>query len=279
MNLAAAAMPPTSAGFFAEWRRREPVFFAAALAHAALIPLALGLMAVDGRTYLDLDIWVKPLKFLVSLTVWFGFLAWAAGWLPRGATASRWWRPFTLVMVVNAALEMIWIGGAAAAGVGSHFNSSSPLWAFGFTMAAFSAVILLGSALVYGAALARGGAPGMDPVFRLSAALGFLASVPLTLVAAFTLGGNGGHFVGGPATDANGLWLMGWARGGGDLRVAHFFALHAMHALPLIGWIAARTLPAGAARLLVLAAAGGWIWLTGFTYFQALAGRPFLPFL
>lgn len=162
MSLAEAATPPSS-GLLADWRRQEPVFFAAALTHAALIPVALALMAVDGRTYLDLNIWVKPLKFLVSLAIWFGFLVWATGWLPSGATAKRWWRPFTIVMVSAAALEMIYLGGAAALGTGSHFNVSTLAWRLAFNAAAVMAVVLTSASLVYGALIIRDRAGPLPP--------------------------------------------------------------------------------------------------------------------
>ncbi|KJV10327.1 hypothetical protein VZ95_05735 [Elstera litoralis] len=48
------------------------------------------------------------------------------------------------------------------------------------------------------------------------------------------MGGQPGHWVGGIASDAGGLPIVGWARDGGDLRVAHFFGLHLMQALPLL---------------------------------------------
>jgi hypothetical protein len=72
---------------------------------------------------------------------------------------------------------------------------------------------------------------------------------------------------------------MGWSREMGDLRIAHFFGTHAMHAVPLFGFVAGRTLAPRAA------VAATWLFAllwTGFclaTFVQALAGRPFLPML
>lgn len=271
---------PAPLGFLAELRRREPIFAAAALAHLLAVAPVLAAMAVDERMHLDVNIWVKPLKFLVSLTVWFAFLAWAAAWLPAGTTRARWWRPFAFAMVGAAALEMLYIGGAAALGTSSHFNVATPVWRAAYNAAAVMAVTLTSASAVYGALILRNRAGPLAPAFRLAAGLGFLLAFPLTLVAAFTLGGNGGHFVGGAGgSDAAGLPLLGWARDGGDLRPAHFLALHTMHVLPVVGWLAARALPDGAGRLAVLAAAAGWVALTAEAYFGALAGRPFLPFL
>ena len=87
----------------------------------------------------------------------------------------------------------------------------------------------------------------------------------------------GGHWVGGTATDAGGLPIVGWVRDGGDLRVAHFFALHAIQLIPLFGaGLAATglrnavTKPALALGILV------YIILVCWTAVEAFAARAFL---
>jgi hypothetical protein len=69
---------------------------------------------------------------------------------------------------------------------------------------------------------------------------------------------------------------MGWARDGGDLRVAHFFATHAMHFIPLAGLLAVIALPDRRARVVVYAASAGVTAFVIFTFVQALMGQPFL---
>jgi hypothetical protein len=91
-----------------------------------------------------------------------------------------------------------------------------------------------------------------------------------------TMANGTGHLVGTPLTGAL-LPVMGWSREVGDVRVAHFLATHAMHALPLVG-LAALALPGRAAGA-VWAGAVLYIALTLGTFAQALAGRPFLPWL
>jgi hypothetical protein len=83
-----------------------------------------------------------------------------------------------------------------------------------------------------------------------------------------------GHLVG----DAGGATvpLMGWSREAGDLRVAHFFATHAMHFVPALALVSAVVF-GGARRLPVWLLALGYAGFTIFTLDQALAGRPFLP--
>src|SRR5262249_4858854 len=85
-----------------------------------------------------------------------------------------------------------------------------------------------------------------------------------------------GHWVGGAPTDAGGWWLMKWARDGGDLRVAHFFGMHAMQVLPFVGWLAARSVSRRRAIGLVVLFASLYAAFSTFTFMQALAGRPFV---
>jgi hypothetical protein len=85
-----------------------------------------------------------------------------------------------------------------------------------------------------------------------------------------------GHHVGGSLTDAQGLPVVHWSRDGGDLRVAHFFGLHAMHVLPVVAWLAARLAAPGTARLGLNAFAAAYAGLTVLTFAQAVMGRPFI---
>ena len=65
---------------------------------------------------------------------------------------------------------------------------------------------------------------------RLGLALFVVGSVQ-----GFLIVGNLGHAVPGP-DGGPGLPLINWALDRGDLRVAHFIGLHALQALPLLGF-------------------------------------------
>ena len=114
------------------------------------------------------------------------------------------------------------------------------------------------------------------PAFRLSLVPGAFVSFAATVIIATTLSQGPGHWVGAPQTDAGGLPLLGWSRTGGDLRVAHFWALHAHQLIPLAGWAVVQTRIRGK-RMAVLALAAAYIGLTIFTFLQALSGQPFIP--
>jgi hypothetical protein len=84
------------------------------------------------------------------------------------------------------------------------------------------------------------------------------------------------HWVGGTQSDANGLWLMKWSRDGGDLRVAHFFGMHAMQVLPLLAALLPGRMPHRVAIGMVVAAACLYTLGASYTFVQALHGVPFL---
>lgn len=279
MTYASPPLGTANALGFAALRAREPLFAAAAFVSLfACLPILVA-MAFDERVYQDVSVWSKPLKFLLSTFTYFAMLAFAAAWLPAGVQDRLWYRLWSALIVACAAGELIWIIAAAANGVPSHFNGTTPFMAAAYTAAGIGAVTLLTGALVYGVLIWRSGAPGPDPVFRLSLIAGLILTFPLTFVVAGYLGDAGSHFVGGDASDAQGMLLTGWARDGGDLRVAHFFALHAMHIVPAFGWIAVRAAAPAPARVAVWVFALAYAALTILTFAQALAGRPFLPMI
>lgn len=256
-------------------RRAQPVLAAAALVSLlALAPVMLAL-AIDVRTVNGINIWVKPAKFLVSFVVYYATLAWVFAVLPPGVQASRAGRFVIWAPVVVGLLEMLWLLLAAAQGVPSHFNGGAPVWRLAYLGAGAGAVVLLVAVLVQGVLVARH-ARGLAPALRDALVLGAVIAFGATLVTAGYLSSGTGHWVGGTANDAAGLPLLGWSRDGGDLRVAHFWALHAQQAIPLLGFGLLR-LGRPRARVAVWLGAAAYLAFVAFTFVQAVHGVPFLP--
>ena len=146
-------------------------------------------------------------------------------------------------MSVVAAMgaEIVWISGAAALGTSSHFNPT-PIGMALYAAAGVLAVWFTSSTLVYGLLIARNRRPGFDPALRTGLALGLISTFVLSVAFAGYMSNAGSHLVGAATNDVGGLAVMGWSRAAGDLRVAHFFGTHAMHAVPLAGFVAGRML-------------------------------------
>lgn len=277
LDLTATAAPPRptlSHRLMAD----EPVFTTLGLLLAlATVPL-FAAMALDPRTFQGVDVWVKPAKFAVSLSLYLLTLALFARWMPSGTTGRIWWRLYAWVVALAILAEMAWIGGAAMFGTGSHFNVATPAMSALYAAMGIAAVTLTSATLVMGVAIWRNPATGLPPALRLSLALGLVLTFVLTVVVASRMASALSHHVGTPVTGAM-LPVMGWSREVGDLRVPHFFATHAMHALPLAGLAAAALLPPRAATRAVWVVAAAFTALVALTFAQALRGQPFLPWL
>lgn len=229
-------------------------------------------MALDTREILGINPWIKPTKFAASLALYMLTLSWFAYLIPVRIRESRGFQIYVGVVIACIFAEMIWIGGAAFAGTTSHFNVGSPLMAAAYSAMGVAAVTLTSASLVWGWIIWRNARGRFSRLVAASLIMTFV----LTLPVAGYMSGHGSHFVGAATSDAGGLWLMGWSREVGDLRVAHFFATHTMQIVPvvyaLLLWLAGARLPKGTGSGLI----GAFSVFTIATFVQALDGKPFL---
>jgi len=195
---------------------------------------------VDGREVGGVNLWFKPLKFAISVGIYCLSLAWVLELL--GEKRRRLARIVGVVSVTGLVIEMVIIVGAAAAGLASHFNVSTPLHAALWSIMAFSIVAVWVMALVVSLALFRTdlGDPARSLAIRAGAVLAvigmglaFLMTSPSAQQLADFQGIAGAHAV-GVADGGAGLPLLGWSTVAGDLRIPHFVGMHALQVFPLL---------------------------------------------
>ena len=254
----------------------EPLFAASGLLIGLSLAPTLAAMALDHRQFLGENVWLKPVKFQIALTLYLLTLAFFARWLPAGMTARLSYRIYSGLVIFAIVAELIWISGAAMYGTASHFNVTNPLLQGIYGLMGLLAVLLTSATLVHGIAIWRNPRTGLDPALHLSIALGLVLTFILTLVVAGTLASLPGHLVGTPLTGAT-VPIIGWSREVGDLRAPHFFATHAMHAVPVAGWLAVALLPPRVASPAVWGFAVLFTALVAASFAGALAGLPLIP--
>lgn len=254
MTLALLAPPPA----LASPPNRQ--LLAITLITALAAPPLLAAYALDPRLFQGDNIWLKPLKFHLALTVYTGTLTLFAMLLPERTFTTRAWRAYITLVIACILAELLWIGSAAALGTASHFNLTG-LWSPIYSLMGIAAVILTSLSLAMAPAFWQRRA---DPLM-LSIALGLALTFLLTVPIALTMASGPGHLVGTPVTGAR-FPFMGWSREVGDLRLPHFLATHAMHFVPLAGLTGSRSA--------VWASAAGFTALTLWCFARALMGLP-----
>ncbi|WP_198413828.1 hypothetical protein [Cryobacterium algoritolerans] len=262
---------------------RPLLWLAVAMAGVTVIG-AVGLL-VDPRILTGAPLWAKPLKFAISILVYSLTLSWLLGMLRRGRRLAWWAGTITAVFLV---VEMIVIVGAAAAGLTSHFNVTTPFHAALWSMMAVSIVIVWASALLVAVLLFRAdlGDPARSLAIRAGAlvavagmGLAFLMTGPTAAQLERFQGIAGAHTVGVP-DGGQGLPLLGWSTVAGDLRIPHFVGMHALQLIPLAalllellaGRIPALTEPRTRFRLLWVVI-GLYLGVLALLTGQALAGQ------
>lgn len=254
----------------------------AARVHWATVALSLALVVLylpgvilDPRMVDGAGVWVKPMKFAISFILLSGTLALITTRMSPQAREGFWMRAAAAAIALGFVGEMAYMSVQAGLGEASHFNVGTPYHAAMYTlMAAGATGIVLGIAVI-GLCFWRDAEARAGTGLRLGVLIGLVGSTVLTLITAFYLGGNNGHFVGVPTADAAVIPLFGWSGQVGDLRPAHFMALHMMQAIPLLGLILDRVAPLRAKAGLV---AGSVIWtvLTFAIFAQAILGLPLI---
>lgn len=254
----------------------EPLFAATGLLIGLSLAPTLVAMAVDPREFLGENVWLKPVKFQIALSLYLLTLAFFARWLPAGMTARLSYRIYSGAVVFAVIAELVWIGGAAMYGTASHFNVSDPFLESIYGLMGAFAVLLTSATLVQGIAIWRNPVTGLVPALHLSITLGLVLTFILTLIVAGSLASQSGHLIGTPVSGAR-VPVLGWSREVGDLRVAHFFATHALHILPVAAIVIGAVLPRRWAVPAVWASALLFTAFVAASFAGAMAGLPLLP--
>jgi len=230
----------------------------------ALLVIAAGLWAVDGRVVREVNVWAKPMKFMAATACLALTTAVFLAGLPAHARAQRSVQLMVWVLVLTSAFEVGYITLQGALGNASHYNVSHPLLAVMFGLMALAAVGLTATQGYLAWVVMKNGLTWGQPVFVQSVVWGLALTFVLATVSGFVLGGL-------QPPPGQGLPLVGWHLSGGDARPAHFLGVHANQLLPLLG-LALMRLPGWQPRVAMgLLYAGVALYVLAWARLSALA--------
>lgn len=220
-----------------------------------------GLTLTTTQQVLGINAFIKPAKFFIS--IW--LFNWTMGWFTGLLNQQRKVTVYSWVVIVAMIIELVIITGQAALGKLSHFNITSSLDARLFDLMGLAITVLTIWTGYIGYLFFRYKPVATESSYLWGIRLGILLFV-IFAFEGFAMAARLSHTVGAP-DGGPGLPVTNWSTRYGDLRVAHFFGMHALQLLPLFGYYVARR-----PRQVILLAAFYFLLIT-FLLVQALAGK------
>jgi hypothetical protein len=254
-------------GWVYQLKSRNPLLFWFGIFNLACALLCFIMTLVTAKEILGINAYIKPAKFFLSIGIMGFTMSWYMVYLNnrRAVTIYSW------VMIITMIIEMTIIVWQASNGRLSHFNISSHFHGNLFKLMGVAIVTFTLWTLYIGILFFR------QKNFPLDLPQGYIWGMRLGILFFVIFAFEGGHMVrllahtiGGP-DGSEGLPFINWSKTYGDLRVAHFFGMHSLQILPLMGFYLART------KTQIFLLAITWFLFVALLYWQATLGFPLLP--
>jgi hypothetical protein len=173
---------------------------------------------------------------------------------------------FNWSVILLLGFEIFYIAFQASKGQLSHYNLSTPVYSFLFSMMALAATLVTLYTAYVGLLFFTNSFPELPNYYVWAIRLGIIIFVVFSFEG-FAMGSRLSHSVG--ALNDNSNWfIVGWSKTVGDLRVAHFIGMHALQVLPVLSYYVFKN-----TKLTVgLSVVYGLLALL--TLYQALNGKP-----
>ena len=247
--------------FISELKIRNESLFYFGLVCLGLALISMTLAKLTSTQVYGINAWYKPFKFAISIGVFSWTMGWYCYYLPNYNV-----KPYSWAIIILLGWELIYIFIQAQKVELSHFNVSTPVYSTIYTLMGLSAVLVTLYTAYVGFLFFKHSFPDLPDYYVWAIRLGILIFVLFSFEGAL-MGARMNHSV-GAINDNSNLFVLGWSKTVGDLRIAHFIGMHALQVLPLLSFYLLRNTKA----IIVLALLYGLLALV--TLVQALQGKP-----
>jgi len=233
MQSAETNLPSLTANFdFASWSLASKCLFI----YGGLMLLALVLTYLvslsDVRTFREVGVWVKPMKFMAATALFAWTTVWLAVLANTNVTHTESYKWICVLIVLTSLFEVVYITYQAFQGEASHYNNTDPFHAMMFGVMALAAVGLTASQAWLAWEIWAARESDSLSVSDLGVINGLTLTFVLSTISGFMLGGN-------QPPAGQGLPFVGWHLYK-DIRPAHFLGVHAQQLIPLLGLLVER---------------------------------------
>ena len=257
---------------FSRVKSSSPALYWCSMLTIVIAGVSFAGLFIDERTVVGVNVWTKPLKFAISITIYYMTVGFLLNFYPysnrkkkiiAGTTA---WTNLAEILIIVV---------QAARGVQSHYNIHSL-----FDGLMFGSMGILVSINVLLMLLFLIDTIRLKMHTKKSVQWAIFLGWAVILIGSWV----GGQMIGqmahnvGVADGGAGLPLVNWSTKGGDLRIAHFFGLHGIQIIPLFAvWASNKWNNSN--RNQIIAVTGfaliyaGWI---AYTFYQAKQGMPLI---
>lgn len=249
--------------FLQQLKFRNETMFYFGVACLVLSVLFLILAKTTTTQVYGVNAWYKPFKFAFSTLTFAWAMAWYCYYLPNFNVNL-----FNWSIIVLLGFEIAYIALQAGRGQLSHYNLSTPVYSVLFSMMALAASAVTIYTAYVGYLFFSNSFPELPTYYVWAIRLSIILFVIFSFEG-FAMGSRLSHTVGAPNDNSN-LFILGWSKTVGDLRVAHFIGMHALQVLPVLSFYVLKN------TKLTIAVAILYGLLALLTLVQALKGKPLL---
>ena len=249
--------------FLQQLKFRNETMFYFGLACLVLSIFFLILAKTTTTQVYGVNAWYKPFKFAFSTLTFAWAMAWYCYYLPNFNIKF-----FNWSIIVLLGFEIAYIALQAGRGQLSHYNLSTPVYSVLFSMMALAASAVTIYTAFVGYLFFSDSFPELPTYYVWAIRLSIVLFVIFSFEG-FAMGSRLSHTV-GALNDNSNLFILGWSKTFGDLRVAHFIGMHALQVLPVLSFYVLKN------TKLTIAVAILYGLLALSTLIQALKGKPLL---
>lgn len=246
--------------FLQQLKTKNETLFYYGLVCLAFALVFLFLTKLTNTQVFNVSAWYKPFKFAFSTFLFAWAMAWYCSYLPSFNIHF-----FNWTVIILLSFEIIYIAIQAGKGQLSHFNISTPLYSFLYSMMAFAATAVTVYTAYVGLLFFTNSFPDLPNYYVWSIRLGILIFVIFSFEG-FVMGSKLTHTIGG-SDGGPGIPILNWSYKFGDPRIAHFIGMHALQVLPILSFYVLRNTKA----TIIVSVLYGFLAL--FTLIQALQGK------